>query len=217
MKPIRIVLADDHPMLRSGIRAILQEVPGAEVLGEAGDGHEALALVEKNRPTLLVTDIAMPGLNGLDLAARVVKDMPEVRVIVLSMHSSEQYVRRAMQAGASGYVLKDAGPEELKLAVTAVARGESYLSPAVSKQVIAGYVGGAGQEPSSLDRLTQRQREVLQLIAEGLRTKEIAKKLKISSRTVETYRAQLMEQLDIRDVAGLVRYAISMGLVQPDT
>lgn len=217
MKPIRIVLADDHPMMRAGIRAMLQEVPEAEVVGEAGDGHEALAQVEKLRPHLLLTDVAMPGLNGLDLAARLAKDLPEVRVIVLSMHASEQYVRRAMQAGAAGYVLKDAGPEELRLAVAAVARGESYLSPAISKQVISGYLGGTGQEPTSLERLTPRQREVLQLIAEGLRTKEIAKKLGISSRTVETYRAQLMEQLAIRDVAGLVRYAISAGLVQPDT
>lgn len=217
MKPIRIVLADDHPMMRAGIRAMLQEVPGAEIVGEAGEGHEAFALVEKNRPNILVADIAMPGLNGLDLAARVAKEIPEVRIIILSMHSTEQYVRRAMQAGASGYVLKDAGQEELKLAVIAVARGESYLSPGVSKQVIAGFVGGLGEEPGSLERLTPRQREVLQLIAEGLRTKEIAKKLRISSRTVETYRAQLMEQLDIRDVAGLVRYAISAGLVQPDT
>jgi DNA-binding NarL/FixJ family response regulator len=160
-------------------------------------------------------DIAMAGLNGLEAAARVVQEFPHVRVVMLSMHANEEYVLQALRAGAMGYLLKDASVTELELAIKAVVRNETYLSPAVSKHVVE-YVQRIGGEPSSLERLTARQREILQLIAEGRTTQEIAGTLNISVKTVESHRAQLMERLDIHDVAGLVRYAIRMGVVTPN-
>ena len=157
----------------------------------------------------------MPGLNGIEVAARAAKSAPACRVIILSMYTTQEYVRRALQVGASGYLLKDAGVAELEVAIKAVARGETFLSPAVSKGVIEGYVRPASGA-SELDRLAPRHREILQLIAEGQTTKEIAEKLKIGVRTVETHRAELMARLDIHDVAGLVRFAIRNGLISPD-
>ncbi len=217
MNAIRVVLAEDHALVRAGIRALLQDLSGIEVVAEAGNGQDALHLIELHQPDVVLTDIAMPGLNGLEVAARVATQFPGVRVIILSMHADEEYVRQALHSGAAGYLLKDAGTAELELAVKAVARGETYLSPAVSKQVVADYVRGHGNgEPNVLARLTARQREVLQLIAEGATTHQIARRLNISVKTVETHRAQLMERLDIHDIAGLVRFAIRMGLVTPN-
>jgi len=216
MKPIRVLLADDHALLRAGIRALLQGVPGIEVVAEANDGREALELLKTHHVHVLVSDIGMAGMNGLEAAARVAKEFSHVRVIILSMHSSEEYVSQALKAGASGYLLKDSVPAELELAIRAVAKGETYLSPAVSKHVISGYMQRLSGDANPLDALTPRQREILQLIAEGKTTKEIAKILKIGIKTAETHRAQLMERLDIHDVAGLVRYAIRVGLVEPD-
>ncbi len=214
METIRVLIADDHTLVRAGIRALLQGLEGVEVVAEAGDGREAMALAEVHRPDVLVTDIAMPHVSGLELAGRVARELPEARVIILSMHGNEEYANRALQAGAAGYLLKDSGLAELELAVRAVARGETYLSPAVSKHVIADYLrrtGGAPPEPGSL---TPRQRQVLRLIAEGKTTKAIARLLGLSVKTVETHRAQLMDRLDIHDVAGLVRHAIRIGLVE---
>ncbi|HMC66157.1 MAG TPA: response regulator transcription factor [Gemmataceae bacterium] len=216
MKPIRVLLADDHALLRAGIRALLQGVPGIEVVAEANDGREALELLKTHHVHVLVSDIGMAGMNGLEAAARVAKEFSHVRVIILSMHSSEEYVSQALKAGASGYLLKDSVPAELELAIRAVAKGETYLSPAVSKHVVSGYMQRLSGAADPLDALTPRQREILQLIAEGKTTKEIAKILKIGIKTAETHRAQLMERLDIHDVAGLVRYAIRVGLVEPD-
>ena len=216
MKPIRVLLADDHALLRAGIRALLQGVPGIEVVAEANDGREALELLKTHHVHVLVSDIGMAGMNGLEAAARVAKEFSHVRVIILSMHSSEEYVSQALKAGASGYLLKDSVPAELELAIRAVAKGETYLSPAVSKHVISGYMQRLSGDANPLVALTPRQREILQLIAEGKTTKEIAKILKIGIKTAETHRAQLMERLDIHDVAGLVRYAIRVGLVEPD-
>ncbi len=213
MKPIRILLAEDHTIVRAGIRALLQNLDEVHVVAEAGDGREALRLIETHHPDIVLMDIAMAGLNGLEATARIAKEFPNVHVIILSMHASEEYVLQALRAGAVGYLLKDAGTEELELAIRAVARDETYLSPAVSKHVVADYVRRVGGEPSSLERLTRRQREILQLIAEGHSTQEIAQMLSISVKTVETHRSQLMERLNIHDVAGLVRYAIRMGLV----
>lgn len=215
-KPIRVLLADDHALVRAGIRTLLQNLAGIEVVAEASDGREALALVAAQHPDVVLLDITMPQLNGLETAARMVKEFPTVRVIMLSMHASEEYVWQALKVGAAGYLLKDADTAELELAVKAVARGESYLSPAVSKHVIGDYIRRTGSETSSLELLTPRQREILQLIAEGKSTKEIARGLNISVKTVETHRAQLMERLDIHDIAGLVRYAIRVGLARPD-
>lgn len=216
MSPIRMLLAEDHTIVRAGIRALLQNLDGLEVVGEAGDGREALRMVETLHPDIVLMDIGMAGLNGLEATARISKEYPHVRVIILSMYASEEYVLQALRAGAVGYLLKDAGITELDLAIRSVARDETYLSPAVSKHVVADYVRRVGGEPSSLERLTRRQREILQLIAEGHSTQEIAQMLSISVKTVETHRSQLMERLDIHDVASLVRYAIRMGLITPN-
>jgi DNA-binding NarL/FixJ family response regulator len=223
MKPIRVILADDHALVRAGFRALLDSLEGVEVVGEAGDGRQALRLVETNRPDLILMDISMPELNGLDAVTQVGRAYPQVRVIILSMHSNEEYVLQALKAGAAGYLLKDAGISELELAVRAVGRGETYLSPAVSRGVIDAYLQRLGSPPETGAalatpgaKLTPRQREVLQLIAEGRTTQEIAGRLQVGVKTVETHRAQLMERLDIHDVAGLVRYAIRIGLVTPD-
>jgi DNA-binding NarL/FixJ family response regulator len=215
MKPLRVLLADDHALVRAGFRALLKDMDGVVVVDEAGDGREALRLIEARRPDVALLDITMSGLNGLELAARVVSDFPPTRVIILSMHAGEEYVLHALRSGVHGYLLKDAGAAELEMAVRAVARGETYLSPAVSRHV-AEYVRRQGGEPGPLERLTPRQREVLQLIAERHSTKQIAQILNVSAKTVETHRAQLMEKLDIHDVAGLVRYAIRVGLVRPE-
>jgi DNA-binding NarL/FixJ family response regulator len=215
MAPIRIVLADDHTLFRAGIRALLADIVQGEVVGEASDGHEALRLVGQHRPDVLVLDIGMAGLNGLEVTAQVALQYPDVRVLILSMHAHEEYVLQALRAGAAGYVLKDADTLELELALKAVVRGEIYLSPAVSRQVVTGYVQHADATADDVERLSTRQRETLQLIAEGHTTQEIAYLLGISVKTVEKHRAQLMERLGIHDVAGLVRYAIRAGLVGP--
>lgn len=212
MSRIRVVLADDHTLVRAGIRALLDRMPDVEVVGEAGSGAEAVAQVAATRPDVLLADVAMPGMGGLEATERLRREFPDVRVVMLSMHANEEYVLQALRAGASGYLLKDAASVELDLALRAAVAGQTYLSPAISRQMIDSYmtrVGGGGTpEP-----LTPRQREILRLIAEGKSTKEIAFALGISVKTVETHRAQLMERLDIHDVAGLVKYAIRAGIV----
>ncbi|MGB7293150.1 MAG: response regulator transcription factor [Thermodesulfobacteriota bacterium] len=215
-KPIRILLADDHTLVRAGIRSLLSTVAGVEVIGEAGDGREALRLVKTLRPDVVLMDIAMPGLNGLEASARIAKGFRSVRVIILSMHQNEEYVLQVLRAGASGYVLKGADTAELEIAINAVARGETYLSPTVSKHIVGNYIRRIAGDVGSVEILTPRQREILQLIAEGYSTKSIARTLKISVKTVETHRMQLMDRLDIHDIPGLVRYAIRVGLVRVD-
>jgi DNA-binding NarL/FixJ family response regulator len=215
MGTIRVVLADDHEVVRRGVRSLL-EAPDIEVVAEAGDGHQALAAVAAHRPDVLMTDIAMPGMTGLELAERVARDFPPTRVLILSMHKDKAYATRALAAGAAGYLLKDSGAAECEAAVRAVVRGESYLSPAVSGHVVAEYTRLAQAEAAAADPLTSRQREVLRLIAEGLPTKSIARRLGISAKTVEAHRGQLMERLGIHDVASLVRYAIRIGLIGAD-
>jgi DNA-binding NarL/FixJ family response regulator len=217
MNPIRVLLADDHVLVRAGIRSLLEKMPGMEVVGEASNGRETLALVRSELPNLVLIDIAMPDLNGLDTLAQVVKNFPSVKVIVLSAHANEEYVIRALRSGASGYILKDAATAELQLAIGFVTRDETYLSPSLSRTVIAGYLQRVGGELSSLEQPTTRQREILQLIAEGKNTKGIASTLEISVKTVEAHRLQLMARLDIHDVPGLVRYAIREGLVSSET
>lgn len=211
---IRVVLADDHTLLRAGLRALIQQIPGVEVVGEASDGREALAIVRERRPDILISDIAMPQLSGLEITPRVIQECAPTKVIILSMHSSEEYVCQALRAGASGYLLKDSGTVELEIALRAVARGETYLSPAVSKVVIADYLQRTSEEPTELDLITPRQREILSLIAQGHSTKAIARSLGISTKTVETHRTQLMDRLGIHDIANLVRLAIRVGLVK---
>jgi DNA-binding NarL/FixJ family response regulator len=220
LSSIRVLLVDDHGLVRAGIRALLESLQGIQVLGEADDGREALRLIELYRPDIVMMDIAMRGLNGLEATMRITRDFPNTRVIILSMHANEEYVLQSLRAGAAGYLLKDAGTVELEIAIKAVAGGETYLSPPVSKHVISDYVrrmsAGEQETQSTLDRLTFRQREILQLIAEGKTTQEIARLLNIGVKTVETHRMQLMERLDIHDVAGLVRYAIRVGLISAE-
>lgn len=217
MRPIRVLLADDHDLFRAGLRVLLQDLGGIEVVAEAGDGREALRLAGELRPDVVLMDLMMPGLNGLEATARMARDFPGVRVLVLSMNAAEEFVLPAVRAGASGYILKNARPAELEQAIRAVARGETYLTPAVSGHLIDDYRRRTPGEAGSLDKLSPRQREVLQLVAEGHSSKEIARRLGVSAKTVETYRSQLMDALDIHDIAGLTRYAIRKGLVSPDT
>src|SRR5579863_130811 len=207
MRPIRAMVADDHKLLCAGLRLLLEGL-GAQVVGEAHDGREALDLVRIHRPDLVLMDIAMKRLNGLEATAHLRRDFPETRIIILSMYSSEEHVLQGLRAGASGYLLKESATDELEQAVQTVIRGEVYLSPPVSRQVIGDYIQRVGQVPNAADLLTHRQREVLQLIAEGHSTKDIAHQLSLSIKTVESHRAQLMERLHIYDIAGLVRYAI---------
>lgn len=213
MMPVRVLLADDHTLVRAGLRKLLESMPQIQVVGEAADGLALLALAEQFQPNLVLMDIAMPGLNGLDATARLVKAWPNIRVLILSMHQNEEYVRQALRNGAAAYLLKDCAPLELELAINAVLRGETYLSPAVSKSVVSDYVQRLRDAAVPGATLTPRQREVLQLIAEGQSTKEIARRLDLSVKTVESHRSQLMKQLDIHEVAGLVRYAMHIGLV----
>jgi DNA-binding NarL/FixJ family response regulator len=212
----RVLLADDHSLVRAGLRKLLESVPDLEVVGEVGDGLALLALVAQLQPDLVLMDIAMPGLNGLETTARVMKDWPRTRVLILSMHQNEEYVRQALRHGAAGYLLKDAAPLELDQALAAVLRGDTYLSPAVSKGVLNDYVQRLRSEEPPAAQLTPRQREVLQLVAQGLSTKEIARRLDLSVKTVDTHRTQMMKQLDIHEVAGLVRYAMRVGLISPE-
>lgn len=216
MNRVRILLADDHALVRSGIRLVLESLSGLEVVGEAQGGHEALKLVESLRPDIALLDISMPGLNGIETARHMRKRFPSIRSVILSMHDGEAYVSQALRAGASGYLLKDATPAELELALTAVSRGETYLSTRVSGVVIERFLQSTEKSASPLQHLTERQREILQLIAEGYSTKQIAGQLGVSIKTVETHRSLLMDRLDIHDVAGLVRFALRNGIVQED-
>ena len=216
MTRLRVLLADDHILVRAGLRKLLESMPDVEVVGEADDGLSLLQRAQELQPNLVLMDIAMPGLNGLEATARLTKALPEVRVIILSMHQNEEYVRQALRNGAVAYLLKDAAPLELELALKAVLRGETYLSPAVSRGIVSDYVQRLRADEQPGDALTPRQREVLQLVAEGHSTKEIARRLDLSVKTVDTHRSQLMKQLDIHEVAGLVRYALRNGLISPD-
>jgi len=217
MKTFRVLLADDHALVRAGIRELVQKIPGASVVAEASNGREALELVQHQNPDIVLLDIGMKELNGLEVAERITRDHAGVRTLILSMHANEEYVLRALRAGASGYMLKDSAITELQLAIEAVLASKTYLSPAISRNVIDGYLNRtAAPRKNSLESLTSRQREILQLIAEGNSTKEIAGLLNLSAKTVETHRAQLMERLDIYDIASLVRFAIREGLVQPE-
>jgi DNA-binding NarL/FixJ family response regulator len=216
MQVIRVLLADDHTLVRAGFCRLLEGIPGIQVVGEASNGREALEMIETKRPDMVLMDIGMPGLNGLEATARVTHDLPGIRVIILSMHSDKEYVLKALRAGASGYLLKDVDINQLEMAIKAVAEGETFLSPSISRHVISDYVNRVGSESSPREELTPRQREILQLIAEGRSKQDIAQMLGVSLKTVETHRDQMMEKLGLHDVAGLVRYAIRTGIVCAD-
>ncbi len=211
---IRVLVADDHGVVREGIRHVLEGEPGFEVVGEAANGAEAMALAESLRPDVAVLDISMPGESGLKLAARMRERLPEVRVLMLSMHDHPEYVLESVRAGAHGYLLKETAATELRRAIRAVDEGEAFYSPPVARRLSDAVRGELAREhrTSELGTLTQREREVLQGIARGHTNKEIATGLGISHRTVETHRESLMRKLRIRTVAGLTRFALEAGL-----
>ena len=210
--PTRVVLVDDHHLVRAGIGALLRELPDVDVVGEGADGEAAIRLVRELAPDVLLLDLVMPGMSGLVVLERIIRQQPDVKTIIPSMHSSEEHVVRALQLGASGYLLKDVAPDELQHALDAVMNGNTWLSSAISRTAIAEYVGRTAHE-SPLDTLTVRQHQVLKLLAEGHSTRDIAAQLELSVKTIETFRAQIMDRLAIHDVAGLVRYAIRQGVV----
>jgi DNA-binding NarL/FixJ family response regulator len=216
MNVTRVLLADDHALVRAGIRALVEKIPSVEVVGEAGTGREALEFVRSKLPNIVLMDIAMTELGGLEALPRITKDFPSVKVIILSAHASEEYVIRALRDGASGYMLKDSATSELEVAINSVIHGKIYLSPSISRTVIDDYLQRVSGAVSPLEQLTSRQREILQLIAEGKNTKEIGADLDISIKTVEAHRLQLMDRLNIHDIPGLVRYAIRNGLVSAE-
>jgi DNA-binding NarL/FixJ family response regulator len=218
VKSIRVVLADDHPIVRAGIREALKELPGVEVVGEAGDGREAMELVQSLQPDVVFMDISMPGLNGLEATERIIKALPQMRVIILSRHDNEEYYWRALQVGASGYLFKKSAIAELKMALQRVVGGEIYLSQEISKKLSKQLpLQRIAHARNPVEQLTARQREILQLIAEGQTTKAIALILKISAKTVEYHRMKLMQHLNIYDVPGLVRFALRTGLVSQES
>jgi DNA-binding NarL/FixJ family response regulator len=212
-KRIRILLADDHAVLRAGLRALLTAQGDLEVVGEASDGAEAVRLTQSLRPDVVVMDIGMPGVSGIDATARIKRDLPVVKVLILSMHDDRGYLRQVLRAGASGYVLKKAADTELLAAIRAAARGEVFLDPALAKALVDEIIEPklpGGKTPA----LSERERDVLRLIARGHTNRQVADRLCISVKSVETYKARLMEKLGLRGRAELVRYALQQGLLK---
>ena len=215
MRKTRILLADDHKLMRSGLKALIEQQPGLTVVGEADDGRQAVTLAASLKPDLLVMDIGMPNLNGIEAAHQITQANPATAIVILSMHSDESYVLRALKAGAKGYLLKDSAESDLIRAVHAVAGGKSFFSPAVSKVHLDDYVRKlqrSGAE-DAYDLLTPREREILQLIAEGKSNKDVANLLNLSVYTVETHRSNIMEKLNLRGIPELILYAVRKGII----
>lgn len=214
----RVVIAEDHTILREGVRALLSSNPDLEIVAEASDGREALHFVEQLKPDLFITDLSMPRMSGVDVIKSIKKKSPQTKILVLTVHKTEEYILATFRAGADGYLLKDSTYAELEMAVKYVLNGKRYISPGISDKIVAGYLDGKTplNEGSSLDTLTAREREILKLIAEGFKNKDIARDLCISIKTVEKHRANLMEKLDLHSAHALTAYAIEKGLVSPD-
>jgi len=214
MENLRIVLAEDHTILREGLRALLSVDPAFEIIGEAQDGREAVRCVEKLEPDLLLMDLSMPRMSGMDAIREIKKRYPDIKIIALTVHKTEEYLLATLQAGADGYVLKDATHDELVLAIKNVMGGKSYLSPGVSEKVIEGYLEGkeSNRSRSPWETLSQREREVLKLIAEGYKSREIADYLNISANTVDKHRANIMKKLDLHSASALTALAIKEGI-----
>jgi DNA-binding NarL/FixJ family response regulator len=210
-----ILLVDDHTLVRAGLRALVSSLPNVDTVLEAGDGDEALKLLESKKPDIVLTDIQMPKLNGLEIVSRLHQSKSKTKAIVISMYANEEYVFRAIKNGAAGYLLKDAPPEELEQAIRAAMLGERYLDSRIAPKV-NDYLRRAGLGQDPLDTLTPRQREVLQLVVQGYSNKDIAGLLEVSIKTVEAHRAQIMETLDLHDLPGLVRFAIRNGLISAE-
>ena len=213
MSPIRTIIADDHALVRAGIRALVERIDGIDVIAEAGEGNEALRLSRELKPDLILLDLTMPNGGGFQVLEEVTKEFPDIRVIVLTVHEAGEYAIRALREGAAGFLPKSAASIELEQAIQAVMSGEIYISAETSKRSMLDYGKGVTKR-DLLATLSPRQREVLRLIAEGLTTKQMAQAMEISVKTVESHRAQLMERLNIHDVASLVRYAITVGLIE---
>jgi DNA-binding NarL/FixJ family response regulator len=215
MSLVRIVIVDDHPFLRTGLRHVLEEYPEFRVVGEAGDGWEGIRLAEKERPEVAILDIGMPNLNGIDAARQIRDAVPGVSIIVLSVHSDESYVLRALKAGARAYLLKQSAETDLIAAVKAVTQGKSFFSPAVSQMLLDDYMRQLRERDveDTYELLTTREREILQLVAEGKSNKEIANLLHLSPYTVETHRANMMEKLNLHSVPELILYAVRKGVI----
>ena len=215
MTPVRVLLADDHGIVRRGLHYLLERSPGFEVIGEAGDGREAVRLAEELNPDVIVMDIAMPNLNGIDATAQIVRRRPETGVIILSMHSDETYLVRALSAGAKGYLLKDSAEADLIRAVQAVSQGRPFFSPVIAQTLLEDYMRRLQQQnlKDSYDLLTDREKEVLQLLAEGKSNKEVASLLSLSLYTVETHRSNLMQKLNLHSTAEIVLYAVRKKII----
>lgn len=213
---IKIILADDHTMLRHGLYRSFEQEKNIEVVGQATNGHSTIELVKELSPDVVVMDIGMPDLNGIEATRRIAKDYPKVKVVGLSMHSRDKYVREMFKAGASGYLLKDCSFEELVKAIKTVTSGKTYISPSISEMVVKEYASKPDDEKSVFSILSQREREVLQLFAEGKTTKQVGLCLHISPKTVEAHRLRIMGKLDIDNIAQLTKYAIQEGLTEPE-
>ena len=215
MKTIRIVLADDHTVVRKGLRLLLQSVPQFEILADAADGRQVVALAEELRPDVVVMDIAMPNLNGIEAARQISARLPHTAIVFLSMHSDEAYVIKALKAGARSYLLKDSAENDLINAVQAVSEGKSFFSPAVSKMLAEDYMRRMREHgvEDSFDLLTTREREILQLLAEGKSNKEVANLLNLSLYTVETHRGNIFQKLNLHGTADLILYAVRKGVI----
>ena len=215
MKKVRLLIADDHKIFRQGIKKLLEEEPDLQVVGEAADGRDTVKKATELKPDIILMDIAMANLNGLEATKQIKKVLPESKIIMLTMHKNEEYVLQSFQAGASGYILKEGAVEELVSAIRSIHQDKSFLSPTVSKTLVDAYLRKmeTGKTETPFDLLTDREREVLQLIAEGFTNREVAKQLFISVKTVEAHRAHIMQKLNIHDIAKLVKYAIQKGLV----
>ena len=216
MKPVRLVLADDHALVRQGLRALLEKIEGVTVVAEVGDGRDAVNAAIVHEADIVMMDIKMPGLNGLEALLRLRKESPHVRVVMLSMYAGDEYFQMALDAGASGYLLKDADRAELELALKSVANGETYLTHMVAQYAVQSSRDNKSRRLGTRESLTSRQREILQLIVEGNTSKEIAARLSLSPRTVESHRADIMERLGVYDLPGLVLIALRAGLITSD-
>jgi DNA-binding NarL/FixJ family response regulator len=216
VKKIRVLLADDHKLIRAGLRLVVEQHPEFSVVGEADDGMQAVALAQTLKPEIAVLDIGMPNLNGIEASRQICETQPDTRVVILSMHSDEAYLLRALKAGAKGYLLKDSAEADLAKAIQAVAEGKSFFSPAVSKILLEDYLRKLQRKgvEDSYDLLSPREREILQLVAEGKSSKEIANLLDLSVYTVDTHRANVMEKLNLRGVPELILYAVRKGIIQ---
>ncbi len=214
MATVRILLADDHTLVRHGLRKMLEERPDWQVVAEAGDGREAIRLAEQHKPDIAIVDVAMPLLNGIETTRQLVRKVPHIRVLVLSVHADEAYVAQILKAGATGYLLKDSADVDLFQAVTAVSQGQSFFSPAIARVMVDEYVRPRREAVDRYESLSEREREIFQLVAEAKTNKEIAALLFISPSTVETHRARIMEKLDLHSATEIALYAVRRGVIR---